>query len=247
MYTQDPQYVELLSQVEKKPFVDDHRLELANFLDGVSCLRGQLIREQCSEHPNEELIKELLRDRDNCHMWAAQDLGVNPNIIPPGSKFEFHKGFAWWPVHTSFHSFSAAIAAGRYDHIDPHLTASSLCIEDAPVTIDAKLVLYAPSRRIFSEAAIWEMRRRLNLHVEQDQSWELCAFGEKYPDVQGISSCVALGSICVDPRGRRSVPYLDYWDARRKLYLGDWGAGWCPDYRFLAARDQFLGVREFPI
>lgn len=232
-------YYELCSRIEKDPFNDARRLELADYLDQQANLRGRLIREQCSSDPDPTCIKQLL---DSCgRSWAAQDLGVP--VIPPDASFEFHKGFAWWPVHAHFDNLSAAIAAGRYDYVDPSITAANLCIEDAPITINAQLVLYTPSRNITSKAAVWDMRRRLGLHIEQDQIWELLAFGEKYPDVQRSLACVALGSVCVDAGGGRDVPWIDRWDAKRRLCLGYWFDGWNPHYRFLAAR-QLLFASE---
>jgi hypothetical protein len=227
-------YFELCSRIEKFPFIDEIRLELADLLDQQDNLRGRLIREQCSTDPDPACIKQML-DRHG-RSWAAQDLGVPDHIIPSGASFEFHKGFAWWPVHTSYNSFSAAIAAGRYDYVDPRLIAANLRIKDAPVTINAQLVLYASSRNITSEAAVWNMRRRLGLHVEQDQIWELFAFGEKYPDVQRHLLCVALGSVDVYPNGLRGVPCLGRWNTGRKLDLYFWDGEWLPDCCFLAVR-----------
>jgi len=65
---------------------------------------------------------------------------------------------------------------------------------------------------------------------------ELCAFGEKYPDIKREFPVVALGSVYVDLGGRRVVPCLGFWLAGRELYLSGWGGEWFPVCRFLAAR-----------
>ena len=65
---------------------------------------------------------------------------------------------------------------------------------------------------------------------------ELCAFGEKYPDIQREFPVVALGSVYVSLYGRRGVPYLGSWGAGRGLGLFSRGDEWCPSDRFLAAR-----------
>jgi hypothetical protein len=94
-------------------------------------------------------------------------------------------------------------------------------------------VLYHPDRDIESDDVVKELDQMgLKAAILQ----ELCAFGEKYPDIQREFPIVALGSVCVDPDGVRHVPDLDYWGARRLLGLDDWDGEWFPHYRFLAAR-----------
>lgn len=225
---------DLVLAVEKDPFNDDRRLGLAEYLFQHGDPRAQLIRQQCALDPDEDLIKVLLAEHGRA--WAAQDLGIPLNAIPDGASVEFHKGLAWWPLQASYADFQAAVNAGRYSYTNPDITVERFHLEDAPVEINEKAVLYAPNRRIASPRAVWEMRRRLGLHVNTDQVLELCAFGEKYPDVQRKLPVVALGSVYVRLRGDRDVPSLDLWLARRRLNLDDWDGEWSPGYRFLAAR-----------
>ncbi len=231
-------YAELVSEIETFPSIDALRLRLADYLGRQSSPRGRLISEQCSSNPDPECIKQLL-DKHGRSL-AAQDLGIPDRVIPSGATFEFYKGFAWWPLKVEYPNFQAAIDAGQYDSVNPNITAAGLGLEDAPIAIKAKLVLYAPNPPITSSRTIWEIHRQLGLHIDHDQFWELCAFGATYPEVQRAFPVVCLGSSWVDSDGYRDVPYLGYCNAGRDLDLDWFVGGWDRDCRFAAVRQQPL-------
>jgi hypothetical protein len=213
---------ELLAEVEKCPFNDTPRLKLADFLIDGCDPRGQLITEQCKpkEEQDPDRIARILREHGR--QWGAEDLGIQEEVIPKDATFEFYKGFAWWPIQAEYSNLPVAIAAGKYDTVSPNITATNLGIEDVPVAIDDKLVLYTPRRSITRPRAIYEVRRQLGLPVNQDQIWELCAFGATYPHVQCRFPVVSLSPSWADPDSETSfLPHLDYLEDKRSLYL-DW-------------------------
>jgi len=228
----------LLEEVERCPFDDNARLELADYYCLLKNPRGELIKEQCSPEPDVELVARLLNEHGRT--WAAQDLGIQADQIPQGATFEFHKGFAWWPVHAQYICLQDAIDAGGYDHVNNDTTSTNFSLAHEPVVINAKLVLYAPHQSRTSPSVIYEMRRRFGLHLDVDQIWELLSLGAAYPDLQCRFPIIGVGSSWVDSDGHRSVPCLDDWDAGRDLHLYWFEREWYRHCRFAAVRQQFL-------
>lgn len=137
-----------------------------------------------------------------------------------------------YPVQSKHKSLTEAISAGKYDYANDYITAEHFKLE-GEIVVDTELVLYHPDRNIGSEDVVKELDQ---VGLRPATLQELCAFGEKYPDIQREFPCVALGSVCVDAGGNRNVPYLYRWYAKRELDLDDWDVEWYPCYRFLAAR-----------
>ena len=194
----------LLADDEKCPFDDNVRLELADYYCLLGNLRGELIKEQCSPEPDVELITRLLNEHGRT--WAAQDLGINEGLIPQAATFEFYRGFAWWPVHAEYANFQSAIDSGDYGFVNNNITSANFSLEDAPIIINAKLVLYAPNQSRTSPSVIYEMRHRFGLHIDTDQIWELLSLGAAYPDLQRRFPIIGVGSSWIRSDGRRSVP-----------------------------------------
>jgi hypothetical protein len=137
-----------------------------------------------------------------------------------------------YPAKASHKSLQEAIAAGKYDYASDYITAEHFKLE-GEIVVAAELVIYPPDRDIESDDVVKELDQ---MGLRPATLQELCAFGEKYPDIQREFPIVALGSVYVDAYGGRFVPFLDCWSAGRRLSLGDWGGEWIPFYRFLAAR-----------
>ncbi len=137
-----------------------------------------------------------------------------------------------YPVQSKHKSLQDAIAAGKYDYVNGYITAEHFKLE-GEIVVDTKLVLYHPDRDIESDDVVKELDQ---MGLRPATLQELCAFGEKYPNIQREFPCVALGSVCVVSLGDRNVPYLGYWGAGRRLYLSCWDDVWGPRCRFLAAR-----------
>ena len=137
-----------------------------------------------------------------------------------------------YPVQSKHKSLQDAIAAGKYDYANDYITAEHFKLK-GEIVVDTKLVLYHPDRDIDSDNVVKELDQ---MGLRPATLQELCAFGEKYPDIQREFPIVALGSVFVYSDGVRDVPYLDGWRARRALDLDDWDGGWRPADRFLAAR-----------
>jgi hypothetical protein len=137
-----------------------------------------------------------------------------------------------YPVQSKHKLLQDAIAAGKYDYVNDYITAEHFKLE-GEIVVDTELLLYHPDRDIESDDVIKELDQ---MGLRPATLQELCAFGEKYPDIQREFPIVALGSVCVGSSGCRGVPYLGYWDALRGLHLNYWGGVWSPGFRFLAAR-----------
>lgn len=137
-----------------------------------------------------------------------------------------------FPVKASHKSLQDAIAAGKYDYANDYITAEHFKLE-GEIVVDTELVLYHPDRDIESDDVVKELDQ---MGLRPATLQELCAFGEKYPDIQREFPVVALGSVCVGSGGDRRVPSLDFWFALRKLCLLYWDGEWSSFCRFLAAR-----------
>lgn len=135
-----------------------------------------------------------------------------------------------YPVQSKHNSFQEAIAAGKYEFVDDYITAEHFKLE-GEIVVDTELVLYHPNRDIESDDVVKELDQ---VGLRPATLQELCAFGEKYSDIQREFPIVALGSVCVDPNGDRSIPCLVR-DVERKFGLVYWDGEWGPDCRFLAA------------
>lgn len=155
---------------------------------------------------------------------------------------------AAYPVKVTYSSLTAAIKAGKYECVygcdcgcddcddcyycsGDHYTAEQSEPTDE-VIVDAEFVLYRPNRWIESGEVITEITQ---MDLRSATLQELCAFGEKYPDVWSEFPVVALGSIYRDDFNDRNVPCLNPWDAR-SLDMELWDIVWEPDIRFLTVR-----------
>lgn len=137
-----------------------------------------------------------------------------------------------YPVQSKHKSLQEAIAAGKYDYVNNYITAEHFKLE-GEIVVEAELVLYPPDRDIESDDVVKELDQ---MGLRPATLPELCAFGEKYPDIQREFPVVALGSVCVGPGGGRGVAYLGNWGSEREIDL-DYRVGeWVPFYRFAAAR-----------
>jgi hypothetical protein len=137
-----------------------------------------------------------------------------------------------YPVKSNYTSLKDAIAAGKCDYVNDYITANCSTLT-GEIVVDTELVLYHPNRNIESDDVVEELDQ---MGLRPATLQELCAFGEKYPDIQREFPIVALGYVCANSLGYRLVPNLGSWYTGRKLSLNDWGGEWRPDHRFLAAR-----------
>lgn len=124
------------------------------------------------------------------------------------------------------------VAAGKYDYANEYIVAKNFPIEGT-CSVETELVLVHFDRAIQSDDVVKEMKQ---MRLRPATLPELLALGAKYPDLQREYPIVALGSSWVGSGGRRRVPCLDYWSARRYLYLRWFGPGWDRCCRFAAVR-----------
>lgn len=123
------------------------------------------------------------------------------------------------------------IEAGHYNWKNDSINAANFpIVGEGKVT--SQLVLVHFDRNISSEDAVKEMAQ---MGLEPAKTEHLLAYGAQHWQRDPLL-VVALGSVWVDPGGRRYVPYL-YGDVgRRGLDLRWWGADWSAHWFFLAVR-----------
>lgn len=124
------------------------------------------------------------------------------------------------------------VAEGKYDYVNPNITVANFPITGTGV-VEEEIILVHLDRDISSDDAVRELHE---MGLEPARIEHATAFGAKYPDVQREYPIVFLGSVWTHSGGRRSVPCLGYWDAKRELYLLWWRADWNRAYRFAAVR-----------
>ena len=139
-------------------------------------------------------------------------------------------------------SLEEMIRAGKYDYVDPNITTDYFSVEGEGIK-KVMLELICFNRRISSDDALSEFDKckRRPAIIE-----ELLAFGAKYPELQGQSMTIALGSIiCNHPRGF-NVPYISASGTKlhmsgkrspaRMIIVCRHKGEWCDDALFLVAR-----------
>lgn len=130
-------------------------------------------------------------------------------------------------------SLEEAIEVGGYT-ADRHVTAENFNIKGEIVVDGAFEIYQQPNRWITSKAVVRKFEQRSRRPATLP---ELCAFGEKFPDVlRQLGRITALGSTFVGPQhGTRGVVSLDDRLSQRHLTLIDWNHEW-------SSFDHFLGA-----
>jgi hypothetical protein len=138
-------------------------------------------------------------------------------------------------------SLQQMIAAGRYDWINPDITATRFPMQGTD-TVPIETRLFHFDRFISSADAVAAITT-----ADAENPWEpakiehLLSFGAAHPDEQRRYPIVALGSVA-EVGGHRRVPYLYRDDTKRSLSLGWWVSDWGGFYRFLAVRNRSSGA-----
>jgi len=138
-------------------------------------------------------------------------------------------------------SLQQMIASGRYDWINPDITAERFpMVGTGAVPVEARLFQF--DRILSSEDAVAAIKA-----TDAENPWEpatiahLLAFGATHPDEQRQYPIIALGSVA-EVHGIRRVPYLCRSGAERGLPLRWWDDGWDDFCRFLAVRNRSSGA-----
>ncbi len=106
------------------------------------------------------------------------------------------------------------IKAGNYGYANEDITPKRFPIKgDGKVGVEIVLVHFGKDMQ--SDDVLAELDK---LGLRAAVLPELLAFGETHPEVQREFPIIALGSIA-NVGGERFVPYLGYWNGRRKLAL----------------------------
>lgn len=132
-------------------------------------------------------------------------------------------------------SLEAMVAAGRYDYVNPDITADHFPVASGEKSVEAVLVHL--DRNASDEEVLRELDRR---GLRPGTLRELAVFGEQHSDEQRQYPIVALGSVWTAPQGHRNVGSLWENPGNRKLYLHWLGSDWNPNYRFLGVRKETL-------
>jgi hypothetical protein len=124
------------------------------------------------------------------------------------------------------------IAGGKYDWVNPSITADKFPIEGTGAK-NFRTKLFHFSRDISSEDAIAAMKSDNFLPATHLHG---LAFGAAFPDEQRKYPIVCLGSsaqVC----GGRGVVGLGGGGVGRDLRLYGWGGGWRGNWRFLGVQE----------
>jgi hypothetical protein len=128
-------------------------------------------------------------------------------------------------------SLKDMIAAGKYDWVNPNITAGRFPVEgQGVVRLEPKLFHFG--RYISSEDAVSAMKSEGFMpggHVHG------LSYGAAFPKEQLKYPIVCLGSVA-RVGGDRCVVCLSGDGGRRFLYLGGWDGGWHDYWRFLGVR-----------
>jgi hypothetical protein len=139
-------------------------------------------------------------------------------------------------------SLSAMIAAGKYDWVNPDITADRFPIETTTSTKKHRTKLFHFDRPIISEAAVAEM---MNEHFTPATHVHGLAFGAAFPEEQHKYPIACLGS-SARVGGHRGVVCLDRRGGQRFLDLYDWLDDWENIWRFLAVQ-EISDTQRWPV
>jgi len=124
------------------------------------------------------------------------------------------------------------IAAGKYDWVNPDITADRFPVVGTG-TKRFRTKVFDFGRLFSSEAVIAAMKAETFLPGDHVHG---LAYGAAFPEEQRKNPIACLGSHAqVD--GFRRVVCLDGGGAGRSLRLVSWGGGWGGDWRFLAVQE----------
>jgi hypothetical protein len=124
------------------------------------------------------------------------------------------------------------IAAGKYDWVDPDITAGKFKVEGTG-TKKFRTKLFAFGRDISSEDAAAAMKAE---HFTPATHVHGLAFGAAFPEEQRKYPIACLGS-SAQVHGGRDVVYLYGDDGGRDLNLGGWVGDWYDGWRFLGVQE----------
>ncbi len=130
-------------------------------------------------------------------------------------------------------SFVEMVEAGKYDNINPDITAENFPVGSGEARVVASLVRLRSKPS--PEEVLAEMDRQ---GLRPATMAEALAFGAQYPKIQLAFPIVAFGSVWADPQGRTYVGCLVGLPGDRWLELSGLGRGWLAGYRFLGVRKQ---------
>ena len=123
------------------------------------------------------------------------------------------------------------IAAGRYNYANPDINSSS-CPSMRAETIGDATIFHFDEELTTDE--ILDLLDKMGYRAAD--VFELCAFGEKYPDEQRKYPILALGQDVQDSRGSVCVACLRGWFGSRRLFLSLRDGRWLRVCRVLAFR-----------
>jgi len=124
------------------------------------------------------------------------------------------------------------IAAGRYDRVNPYITADRFLVEGTG-TKRFRAKVFDPRRYICSENAVSAMKAE---NFTPGSHIHGFAYGAAYPEEQRKNPIACLGS-SAHVFGFRYVVYLDIGGVGRGLDLIDWLGDWDDLWRFLGIQE----------
>src|SRR4029077_6776641 len=126
------------------------------------------------------------------------------------------------------------IAAGRYDWVDPDITAERFPVGKGIVRFKPKLFRLGPlDTFVSSENAVTALKGE---GYEPATHVHGLVYGATFPDEQGKHPIACLGSSAV-VHGNRVVVCLHGRNAERGLSLGHWDGGWFGRWRVLGVQE----------
>lgn len=129
-------------------------------------------------------------------------------------------------------SFEDMVAAGKYDWVDPDITAEHFQVSGAGRTYGDTILVYF-DQSMSGDAVLAELDHR---GYRAANFAELCAFGATYSKEQKKFPIIALGSFWADSRDYRRVVYLDADENNRGMFFDGLIRIWPAGFRFLAVR-----------
>ncbi len=202
------------------------RKDIASIISGAGWIAGfadKLIRGLRDRNVNDEQIHSLVTDNGQVPMDRILDV-VAEYFHAAANVFTL-------PVNSAL-PLAEAIAAGKYDWVNPDITPDRFPIfGEATVEVEMRFVHFNCAME--SDNVLKELDQA---GLRPATLAELLAFGAKYPDKQREFPIIALGSVWQDRYGDRNVPGLWNDASVRRLRLNWFDSGWDEDCRFLACR-----------
>lgn len=201
------------------------RKDVVAIVSGAGWIAGfadKLIRELRQRNVTDEQIHSLVTDDGEIPMDKIADAFAE--VLCSRNIFRVTVDYT--------QSLAEMIAAGKYDWINPDITADNFPISgNDQVEVNLELIHF--NRTMESDDVLKELDKA---GLRPATIAELLAFGIKYPEKQREFPVVALGSIWQGRGGDRDVPGLWSLSDVRSLSLSWFESRWDEDCRFAAAR-----------